>query len=184
MQDKVKLGPTSQIGYGVTLTALAAAVVAYANGDRSVENATVIGLGLVAGVSYVVTAVGRYAQAHAQVKAGAHERIAVVHADADVKRTKIEHGILDAPEMLAADFPEPEPEEPSWLHDKAMEPQHSDPGEGYEDPQPSGTWDQDQAKIAAWHDPPPHDLVDEPEDSGSDQVPEHELRDLHDGGRC
>lgn len=191
MQGKVKVGVgvTSQVGYGVTLAALLAAIVAYIQGDHSIENATTLGLGIVAGISYVITQLGRYAQAHAHAKA---------------LPQVLENERYAAQEYSEADFADPEPEEPSWLkQDQELAAEHNakvsakanaraweDAGAGYEPGMNvAGSWDQDQAKIAAADKAMvglevPHDLEDEPPDTGSDTVPMHERRDLHDGGRC
>jgi hypothetical protein len=68
---KVPVGVTSVAGYSVTLASVAGAVVAYLQGDHSADNATVIALGVAAGLSFLSTQIGRYAQAHALSKQAA-----------------------------------------------------------------------------------------------------------------
>lgn len=177
MQDKVKVGVTSATGYGVSLAAVVAAALDYIGGDHSAPTRTTLVLGAVAGVSFVVTQAGRYAQAHAQIRV----------APQVINENRI--AAQEARWAQNSDVPEAEDqaEAPSWLPD--------------EGPMVAGTGEQDIGAINSEHkkvywpetdahaDPGPAydfppDLHDEPEDDGSDQVPHHETRDLHDGGRC
>jgi hypothetical protein len=66
---KVPVGTTSAAGYSLTAAALAAAVVAYATGDRSAQTLGTITAAAVAVLAFIVTSAGRYAQAHAKIKA-------------------------------------------------------------------------------------------------------------------
>lgn len=86
--SKVPVGVTSATGYGVTLAAVVAAALDYIGGDHSAPTKTTLVLGVVAGVSFVTTQIGRYAQAKAQINASVYA--------------------APAPDL-------PEPEEPSWL---------------------------------------------------------------------
>jgi hypothetical protein len=62
-QPKVPVGVTSQVGYGVTATALIAAVVAFVSGDRSEQTLGVLTAAALAAVSLGITQIGRYLQA-------------------------------------------------------------------------------------------------------------------------
>lgn len=138
--SKVPVGVTSAAGYGVTLASVIAAALDYVGGDHSQPTKTTLYLGVAAGLAFLSTQLGRFAQAKAQIH--------------------------------TAMYANPEPEAPSWLQEDLG------PSTGtnvdWEDLPPS---ENDGPEL-------PHDLVDEPEDDGSDQVPHHEQRDLHDGGRC
>lgn len=68
VKSKVSVGVTSAAGYGVTLAAVVAAALDYIGGDHSQPTKTTLALGIVAGVSFVTTQVGRYLQAHALVR--------------------------------------------------------------------------------------------------------------------
>jgi hypothetical protein len=160
MQDKVKVGVTSATGYGVTLAAVLAAALDYIGGDHSQPTRTTLILGIVAGVSFVTTQVGRYVQAHAQLK-----RPALTSEQYDT----IAQHVHDTVDGMMAEEDEP-PEEPSWLHDEKANNEKVAADKPY-----TRVWGLDET---------PHDLVDEPEDDESDRVPEHEQRDLHDGGLC
>lgn len=62
---KVPIGPTTIAGYGVTVTSVLLAVLAYLQGDRSDQTLGVIVAGAVALVSFAITQIGRYVQAKA-----------------------------------------------------------------------------------------------------------------------
>lgn len=67
-KTNVPVGVSSVAGYSVTIGTFAAAVVAYLNGDHSQNTIVVLALGAFSAVSFAITQVGRYAQAHAQAK--------------------------------------------------------------------------------------------------------------------
>ena len=70
MKVKVGVGVTSVAGYAVTLAGVVAAVLAYTQGDRSEQTLGTITAGAVAAVAFVITQVGRYAQAHLLIGIG------------------------------------------------------------------------------------------------------------------
>jgi hypothetical protein len=73
MQDpsRVPVGFTTKLGASVTATGLAAAIVAFVTGDRSEQTVGTLTAAGVAVLAFAITAIGRYAQAHAQIKAAA-----------------------------------------------------------------------------------------------------------------
>jgi hypothetical protein len=69
--SRVPVGFTTKLGASVTATGLAAAIVAFVTGDRSEQTVGTLTAAGVAVLAFAITAIGRYAQAHAQIKAAA-----------------------------------------------------------------------------------------------------------------
>jgi hypothetical protein len=150
----VSVGVTSAAGYGVTVAAVVAAALDYIGGDHSQPTKTTLALGIVAGVSFVTTQVGRYLQAHAQIKA-APQLEAERRYSAEAERYGAGQNVC-----------EPKPEQPSWLDEKTKMKTFDPVEEGYaEDSGVSGSWDHEQAGAVnvdnGW-DPAPEGPGDDP----------------------
>ena len=106
--QKVAVGVSTVAGYTVTASTFAAAVVAYLSGDRSQDTLVVLALGAFSAVSFGVTQVGRYAQAHAQAGNATNPALAREASTLTAQR-------LDAAKLLGAvsaqldDDPDPDP---------------------------------------------------------------------------
>jgi len=66
---KVPVGVSTVSGYGLTVIAFAAAVVAYLTGDHSQQTVGTIAAGGVAALAFAITQIGRYVQAKAAIYA-------------------------------------------------------------------------------------------------------------------
>lgn len=67
----VPTGPATKVGYGTAVLSALVAVLAYLFPEGDEQTLGVIAAGLIALVSLVVTQIGRFAQANAQIKAQA-----------------------------------------------------------------------------------------------------------------
>lgn len=146
MGTKVSVGVTSAAGYGVTVAAVVAAALDYIGGDHSQPTKTTLYLGIVAGVSFVTTQVGRYVQAHAQAQVAPQ-----LEAERRYSAEQARWGDVQATQA--------KPEQPSWLDENAEVKTYDPVEHGYaKDSGVSGSWDHEQDVVAAegpGDDPPP-----------------------------
>lgn len=86
MQGKVSVGLATVTGYSVSTVAFVAAVLAYLGGDHSDQTVAIIGCGVVGALAFVVTNIGRYAQARSVIKYGPWP-VSTGMADVDVDKS-------------------------------------------------------------------------------------------------
>lgn len=66
-QDKVSWGASTYAGYGVASVAFVLALLAFIDGDRSEQVIGVLVPGVIGGLSFAITQIGRYVQAKAKI---------------------------------------------------------------------------------------------------------------------
>lgn len=138
---KVPIGPTSIAGYSVTALGVAAAIVAFVQGDRSEQTLGVLVSAGIAALAFGITQAGRYVQAHALVVASTPTTVvpALVAGEAIAQGGPVMLGGPEAPLVPPGFVPLGDPDvdvpgaprdsEPVTEWDRAIE------GEGYAAPE-------------------------------------------------
>lgn len=115
VDDKVSWGTTTYLGYGTAATAFVLAVVAFLGGDRDEQTLGVIVSGVIGGLAFGITSLGRYLQANSKIKVSAPERDrlldALEAALAALERAERPQAVVSANNatVTTGDTPQPPP---------------------------------------------------------------------------
>lgn len=100
----VSVGASTIAGYSVTAAGFAAAIIAYATGARDAQTLGVLTAAAVATVAFLVTQVGRYAQAHTLAK-GVAEKVADTSVKLDGREVASAANMYSSIASVASDVP-------------------------------------------------------------------------------